>query len=67
MGPTLTKLKKMEAYAGKIIEKNKLKSTVFSTTDRREALKAAKYVILMFQIGGVEAFRHDYEIFKANF
>ncbi len=62
MGPTLLKIKRMEAYAGKIIEKNKLKSTVFSTTDRRAALENAQYVILMFQIGGVEAFKYDYEI-----
>lgn len=62
MGPTLLKLKKMEDYAGRIIAANKLKSTVFSTTDRRKALENADYVILMFQIGGVEAFKYDYEI-----
>lgn len=62
MGPTLSKLKKMEGYANKIIIKNNLKTTIYSTTDRREALKGAKYVILMFQVGGVEAFKVDYEI-----
>lgn len=62
MGPTLPKLKKMEGYAQKIIEKNGLKTKVYSTTDRRDALKDAKYVILMFQVGGVDAFKVDYEI-----
>lgn len=62
MGPTLSKLEKMENYASKIIEKNNLKSTVYSTTDRRDALKDANYIILMFQIGGVNAFKYDYEI-----
>ena len=62
MGPTLSKLEKMESYAGKIIKKNKLQTTVYSTTDRREALKDAKYIILIFQVGGIEAFKIDYEI-----
>ena len=62
MGPTLSKLEKMEGYANKIIQKNGLKTTVYSTVDRRDALKDAKYIILMFQIGGVDAFKHDYEI-----
>jgi len=62
MGPTLSKLKKMEGYAEKIISKNNLKTRVYSTTDRREALADAKYVILMFQVGGVDAFKVDYEI-----
>jgi alpha-galactosidase len=32
------------------------------TTDRREALKGAKYVIATFQVGGVEGFEYDYKI-----
>ena len=63
MGPTLSKLEKMEGYAQKIIDKNGLKTSVYSSrTDRREALKDAKYIILSFQIGGLEAFKADYEI-----
>ena len=62
MGPTMWKLEKMEAYARKIIDKNNLDAEVYCTTDRRNALEGADYVILMFQIGGVEAFRMDYEI-----
>ena len=62
MGPTMWKLEKMKTYAQQIIDKNKLDADVYCTTDRREALRGADYVILMFQIGGVEAFRLDYEI-----
>ncbi|MDR0730471.1 MAG: alpha-glucosidase/alpha-galactosidase, partial [Treponema sp.] len=62
MGPTLWKLEKMKVYADQIIGKNHLDATVSCTTDRREALKGADYVILMFQIGGNDAYRFDYEI-----
>jgi alpha-galactosidase len=58
----MDKLVRMENYAKKIIEKNNLSARVYSTTDRREALKDADYVIAMFQVGGVDAFRVDYEI-----
>lgn len=36
--------------------------TVQSTTDRREALKDANYVITMIQAGGLNAYRFDIEI-----
>jgi alpha-galactosidase len=62
MGPTMWKLEKMRNYAQKVIYKNELSANVYCTTNRREALTGADYVILMFQIGGVEAFRLDYEI-----
>ena len=62
MGPTMWKLEKMKVYADQIIEKNNLKANITCTTNRREALKDADYVILMFQIGGVDAFKFDYEI-----
>ena len=62
MSPTLFKIERMKNYADKIIKQNNLKTTVYATTDRRNALKDAKYVILLFQIGGTEAFKIDYEI-----
>ena len=62
MSPTLNKITKVKNYAEKIIKKNGLKSRVYATTDRREALKGAKYVICTYQIGGIEAFGYDYEI-----
>ena len=62
MDPTMWKLEKMKNYADKIIQKNKLEAEIYCTSDQREALKDADYVILMFQVGGVEAFKFDYEI-----
>lgn len=62
MGPTMWKLEKMKVYADNIIEKNGLDASVYCTTDRRDALDGADYVILMFQVGGIEAFGYDYEI-----
>ena len=62
MSPTMGKIEKMKDYAQKIIDKNKLKASVYATTNRRDALKEAKYVILMFQIGGNGAYKFDYEI-----
>ena len=62
MGPTMPKLERMKKYADAVIRKNRVKATTYATTDRRDALKGADYVIAMFQIGGVDAFRLDYEI-----
>jgi alpha-galactosidase len=39
-----------------------LKATVHATTDRLEALRDADYVIVTFQVGGLEAYRSDVEI-----
>lgn len=62
MGPTSSKLEKVEDYTNKIIKKNNLSIQIFSTTDRREAIKDADFVIATFQIGGMEAYKYDYEI-----
>ena len=62
MSPTMSKITRMKNYAEKIIAQSGLKTTVYATTDRRDALKDARYVILLYQIGGMEAFRCDYEI-----
>ncbi|HOW65439.1 MAG TPA: alpha-galactosidase [Candidatus Paceibacterota bacterium] len=62
MSITRPKLDKMEAFVRRMIAENKLQARVWSTLDRREALKDADYVIIMIQVGGIEAFRKDYEI-----
>ena len=62
MGPTMWKLEKMKTYADNIVQKNRLDAKIYCTTDQRDALKGADYVILMFQVGGVEAFKYDYEV-----
>jgi len=56
------KLDKMEAFVREVVQENNLPTRVTATLDRREALDGASYVINMIQVGGVEAFRMDYEI-----
>jgi len=56
------KLDKMEAFVKEVVQENNLPTRVTATLDRREALGGATYVINMIQVGGVEAFRMDYEI-----
>ncbi len=62
MSPTEPKLRRMEAFARRMIKDNRLGAEVSATTDRRKALEGADYVIIMVQVGGVEAFGHDYKI-----
>jgi alpha-galactosidase len=57
-----TRLDKMQAFVERMINDNGINSTAIGTTDRKEALKDADYVVVMIQVGGVEAFRIDYEI-----
>jgi len=62
MSRTMPKLERMKKFAARVISENKLEATAMITTDRREALKDADYVIVMLQVGGVDAFALDYEI-----
>jgi len=57
--------KRLEVTAAatrELVDHHRLPATVLSTTDRREALSDADYVIITFQVGGVESFRDDVEI-----
>jgi len=62
MALTHTRLDKMHDFVGRMIKDNGIDATVTKTTDRREALRDADYVVVMIQVGGVEGFRVDYEI-----
>jgi alpha-galactosidase len=62
MSRTRPKLDKMHDYVSRVIRDNKLPAKVSSTLSRREALMGAKYVIVMIQVGGVDAFGMDYKI-----
>ncbi len=62
MSPTETKLRRMEAFARRMVKENGLRGEVYATTDRREAIRDADYVVCMVQVGGIDAFRADYEI-----
>ena len=62
MAPSTRNTSQVETFINKVIEKEKHPAKVYITTDRRDALKDADYVILTFQVGGNEAFRMDCEI-----
>jgi len=62
MDPAEGRLRKMEAFAKDVIRENNLPSKVWATTDRRKALDGADYVVIMIQIGGMDAFQSDWEI-----
>ena len=62
MSRTKPKLDRMESFLKRVIDENDLPATVMSTLDRREALDGADYVIIMIQVGGLDAFKLDYEI-----
>jgi len=62
MSRTMPKLERMKKFADRVIKDNRLDATVSATLDRREALEDADYVIVMLQIGGVDAFEVDYQI-----
>ena len=62
MSRTRPKLERIKRFTERVIQDNDLKASVSITQDRREALKDADYVIVMLQIGGVDAFQLDYEI-----
>jgi len=62
MNRTETKLRRMEAFAKRMIKENGLNATVWGTLNLQEAIKDADFVVIMIQIGGLDAFGLDYEI-----
>jgi len=62
MSPTEGKLRRMEAFAGRMIRDNGLAAKAWATTNRREAIQDADFVVVMIQVGGLEAFGIDYEV-----
>src|SRR5882724_10337492 len=62
MSPTETKLRRTESFVQRMIADNKLPAKVWATTNRAEAIKNADFVVVMIQVGGFEAYGHDYEI-----
>ena len=55
-------LDRVNAFARKIVEQNGFHTKIESTTDRREALEGADYVIVTIQIGGSKSLQVDREI-----
>ena len=55
-------LEMIEKIIRRMVEANSLPAKVTATTDRREALAAARYVMNCVRIGGLEAFADDIRI-----
>lgn len=62
MAPSTRRTSQVEAFARRVIKQNGLPAKVWITTDRRETLRGADYVIATFQIGGLGAYELDYTI-----
>ena len=62
MSRSWPKLERMKNFVERIIQENHAPARVSATLDRRAALEGAKYVIIMIQAGGLEAFGIDYRI-----
>jgi len=55
-----TKLRRMEAFAKRMLKDNRLPGKVSATLDRAEAIRGADFVVVMIQVGGLDAFGIDF-------
>lgn len=62
MDVDLVRARRTARYAEEIAEHYGLPATFEVTDDRRAALAGADYVVITFQVGGLEAFAHDVNI-----
>ena len=62
MSPTESKLRRMEAFANRMIADNNLPAKAWATTSREDAIREADFVVVMIQVGGFHAYGVDYEI-----
>ena len=62
MSRTWPKLKDMEEFGKRMLKENGLDGNVWATIDRREAIEGADFVVVMVQVGGVDAFGIDYRV-----
>src|SRR5437879_1283788 len=56
------RLDRVASVAQKLVQMHRLPTRVVPTTDQRAALEGADFVIVTFQVGGLEAYRLDVEI-----
>ncbi len=62
MSRTEPKLRAMEDFGKRMLKDNGVKGSVWATLNRRDALKGADFVVVMIQVGGMEAFDMDLKI-----
>jgi alpha-galactosidase len=56
------RLKRTARLASRLIRSHHLQATLEITTDRKEALRKADYVLITFQVGGLEAYKIDKDV-----
>ena len=62
MAPSTKRTPQVERFANRVIKANDLPAKVYVTTDTRDAVKDADYIITTFQVGGLKGFEYDYKI-----
>ncbi len=62
MGPRAKPLKMYQSHIQKVISDNAIDFSVYSTTNMREAVDGADYVLTLFAIGGLPCTEQDYKI-----
>ncbi len=62
MAPSTRRTSQVEAFVKRVIQANHLPAKVWVTTDMRQAVQDADYVIATFQVGGIAGFENDYKI-----
>src|SRR5450830_1773054 len=56
------RLSRTATAARELADHHGFNTEIVETTDRREALRDADFVIITFQVGGIESYRLDVEI-----
>ena len=62
MDVDLSRAERTASAARELVKHHDFPARIQTTTDRRAALDGANYVIVTFQVGGIEAYRHDVEV-----
>jgi len=62
MDPDMPKIERMKKFAERMLKENNVPGTVTATLDRREAITDADFIVVIFQIGGFDAYAVDYEV-----
>ncbi len=62
MNRTGPKLRRMEAFAHRMLDENDVDAAVTATLSRGEALADADFAVVMIQVGGFDAYGCDYEV-----
>lgn len=56
------RLHRVAEAARDLVGHHRLDTVIEETTDQRQALQDADFVVITFQVGGIDAYRHDVEI-----